>query len=696
MLATPIYSATTQLLLDTRREKVVGVDQVLSDAIFDQTMVENQVTILQSNSLMRRVVEKENLVEDSEFGARDAPDTMTLSNLYGSVLSQFFPSAAGQTPSVPELQPEQRVSASIEALKAATLIDRLPRSFVITVSVRSRDRLKAARLSNALADAFIVDKLDARFEAAQKASAWLSDRLGELRIQLRDSEEAVNRFRVENGLIRAANMTLNEQQLSEMNAKLVSARTDTAEKKAKYDQLEVLVEAGGIEKAQSLPDVLKSTVISSLRGQEADVSRREADLIARYGERHPLVVNVRAERADIRNAIASETQRIASNLKNEFEVAKARETALEKSLREVTGQTGSDDKIAIRLRELERTASVNKMLFEDFLSRAKLTQEQSTFEARESRVINPATPPLKAAYPQKTLILFVAATLGILLGTVGAMAIESLNVGFTTHSQVEALLQLPVLSSINRMNAGELTVNGEKLPLHEFIVVKPLSRLSEAVRSLRTGVRMSDVDHPPKVIQMTSAIPNEGKTTLALSLAASTAAGGARVVLIDGDLRNPSTSRAIGASKEVGLVDILVGNASPEQVIISNGKNRPDIIAAGTRTQNPPDLLGSERMRVLIDWLREHYDLVVIDTPPVGPVVDAVIVSDLVDKIVFVVRWSETARQMVSQCINRLSAKRRVAGIVFNLVDEQKAEKYGKYAYSYYYRNRYYKNYYVE
>ena len=240
-----------------------------------------------------------------------------------------------------------------------------------------------------MADAFVVDKLEARFEAAKRASAWLSDRLVGLRNELRASEEAVAHFRDEHGLIQSSgNVTLNQQQMSELNAKLVAARTDAAEKKARVDLLASIEAKGG--NAQSLPDVDKLGAIASLRDQESKISQQESELLTRYGNTHPLVVNVRAQRHDVERAIAVETQRVANSIKNDYELAKGRVAALQRSLQDVTGQTNLDDTTAIQLRELERTAAVNKSLFEDFLQRAKITEEQSKFEAREARVITPA------------------------------------------------------------------------------------------------------------------------------------------------------------------------------------------------------------------------------------------------------------------------------------------------------------------
>jgi polysaccharide biosynthesis transport protein len=687
----PRYTATTLVLLDPRKEKVAGTDSLISDIGLDLPIIESQMSIVKSTVFMRRVVERERLVSDPEFGT-GSPQT-------ASMLDTVRTAITGESrgpPSAKEIQaiPPQLMN-SIEALKGATSISRVGQGYVLAVSVTSLDPARAARLANAVADAYVLDKLDARLEAAQRASGWLSDRLADLRKQLRESEEAVGQFRSEHGLVQAGgSITLNQQQLADLNSKRVQARAETAEKKARYDFIKMM-ESKGVN-IQNLPDSINSAALVSLRQQDRTIAQKESDLASRYTNNHPLMVNVRAERADVQRAIAAEMQRMVANVQNDYELAKAREDALDRTFKEATGQTTLDDKAAITLRELERTAAVNKSLFEDFLQRAKITEGQSSFEAREARVITPALPPGGPSYPQKNRTLSMAFIIGLLLGVGGAVAKEMLNSGFTTPRQVEDLLQVPVLTSVRRMENRDLAVDGKPIPIHLYPAVKPLSRFNESLRVLRTGIQMTDVDNPPRVIQITSAVPNEGKTTIALSLAVSAAVAGHKVLFIDADLRHPSASGLLNLENERGLVDLLVGDVSPQQVIRFHEDGKCWVLPAGSKTQNPADLLGSERMKALVASFSESFDYVLIDSPPLGPVIDSVIVSQLVDKAVVVIRWAATPRELVQNAVQQIPGHKKIAGIAFNQLNEGQAQKYGKYAHSQYYSSNYYKKYYTD
>jgi len=663
--ASPLYTAATQVLLE-QRERAPGLDAIVNDGGISDYYLENQLAILRSDSLLRRVAIKELApsTRESEAAAQSKEDQESA---------------------------EAAIRDGINRLRGALGVSRGGRAQIVTIAITWEDPIRAGQLANAVADAYVVDQLDARLESAKRASGWLSDRLAELRRQLRDSEETVAKFRQEHGLTRSGpTVALNDQQLAELNSKLIAARTDAAEKKARVTFIAEL--ASGKKTLDSLPDSMlsASSVMGALRGKLAEASQREADLLARYNSRHPAVVNIEAEKRDIERSIAAESQRMEQTIKSEYALAKARLDAVEQSMRQATGQGELDNEDAVRLRELERTAAVNKTLFEELLQKAKITDEQATFRARDVRVIMPAQAGGQT-FPNARRTLLMALFAGLGLGVAGALAIEMLKPGFTSSREVEDALGIPVLGSVSKMNKSQLVKDGKSILLPLYQLHYPLSPFSESMRTLRSGIHMSDVDRPPKVIHVTSSRPGEGKTTIAVSLAISAAfSSGLKVALLDADLRHPTASHFFKLDQEKGLVDLLVGAATVDDVLRFHKDLKMTVIPAGSKTLNPPDVLGSERMKALITHLRATFDYVVLDTPPVGPVVDPVIVSNLCDKTIFVVQWASTPRELVETSVQQISSHKRIAGLVFNYINQNRAKKYG----GEYYHGKYYEKYY--
>ena len=668
--ATPLYTASTQVLLE-QREKAPGLDAVVNDGRIDDSFRMWRTSL------------------PSCGPTRCCEGSSSRSGLRHRVQRNRRPQRKTKTI---RRRRKRAIIDGINRLRGALGVSRSGQAQILNIAITWEDPVRAAQLANAVADAYVVDQLDARLELAKRASGWLSDRLIELRRQLSDSEEAVAKFRKEHGLTRSGpTVALNDQQLADLNSKLIAARTDAAEKKARVDFLADL--AAGKKTLDSLPDSLvsASSVMGALRGKLADASQREADLLARYNSRHPAVVNVEAEKRDIERSIAAETQRMAQTVRSEYALAKARLDAMEQSMREATGQGELDNDDAVKLRELERTAAVNKTLFEEFLQKAKITDEQSTFRARDVRVIMPAQPGGQS-FPNTRKVLLMALFAGLGLGVGGAFAMEKLKAGFTTPREVEEALGIPVLASVRQMKKSKLVKDGKSVPVPFYQMHYPLSPFSEAMRTLRSSIHMSDVDQPPKVIHVTSARPGEGKTTIAMSLAISAAFAGLKVVLVDADLRHPAASRFFKLEQEKGLVDLLIGAATVDNVLRFHKDLKLTVIPAGSKSLNPPDVLGSERMKALISRLRETFDYVVLDTPPVGPVVDSVIVANLADKTIFVVQWASTPRELVETSIQQVSTHKRVAGVVFNSVNQDRAKKYG----GEYYHGKSYEKYYSE
>lgn len=691
---TPIYTATTQLLIDPRKERVMRQeDAVVSELGLDTSSIATEVSLVQSFSVARRVVERLRLDQDPRFSGSAG------SFSFVDWIFSFLPrppetSEAEQHASKPDggdgspLTPD--AVGTIHAVQNGISVKRLGPTYFIEVSYAHPDPKLAADLANAVAESYLVEQLEARYQGARRAATWLSERVAALKNQLEISERALGEHRAKHNLVTAQAGTLAEQQATEINAQLVTARSQTVDKRAKYEQAQRILEGGaGIE---SVAAVMDSPAIAGLRLQAADLARQEADLLTRYGPEHPSIVKLRAERADVRRQISQEVGRVVQTLKTDFEFALKKEQSLDASLRELTGADGNNQAV-IRLRELERDAQANRALYESLLTRFKEAEQQTSLQTAESRVIAPAFEPSVPSHPRKGRTLILALLAGLAFGIGAGFLLEQIESGFTTVEQLEQATQFPVLAIVPQLENRERIVEGRTVSIPDYVALKPLSRFGESIRSVRVSALMSNIDQPPKLILVTSSVPSEGKSTIVQCLAQSAAASNQRVLLVDCDLRHPSTSKSFKLHEGPGLTDLLMGQAPPEKVFLRGPLPTLTVVPAGTTTRHPPDILGSERFRALLASVRQNYDVVFLDAPPLSPVIDSAILSNIVDKIVYVVHWRSTPRDLVLRSMQSIdNPRQKIAGMVLNNAQLRMMSSYSSY-YSYYHKK--YQKYYT-
>ena len=689
---TPLYTAETLILLDQQKTQVVDVESVMSGLGGDSATVDSQVEILRSRSIALRVVEELNLAEDPEFNGALRPVSI-LSWVSPRAWINYFLSNATTAETDPVVLQEATINRVVDVLVARTDVSRKGLTYVMSLKFTSENSSKSAKISNALADIYVVDQLEAKFDATKKANEWLSARLATLRTQVQDSERAAEIYRTENGLQDTGGTTINEQQLSELNAQLILAKTNLAEKQAKYTRAKQILGGGG--SIESVADVLQSQTISALRGQEAELARQQADLSSKYGPRHPSILNIDAQRRDIQRQIGREVQRIVGSIQNEASIAQSRVDSLQNSLNELKGTANMNNQAFVQMRELQREAEANKTVYESFLNRFKETSQQGGLQTPDSRVISEATLPLYPSFPRKGLVGAVALVLSAMFAIGVALLLERLDNSLRTSQEVEEYLGLAHLVSLPLV-PDEKGPSGKKMLPQEYLLNKPLSAYAESLRSLRSALALSNVDSPPKLLLFTSALPNEGKTTTSISFARAAAESGLQVILVDCDLRHPSVHKGLGgANPEFGLVELLAGKAGIDEVLATDGMSPLSYIPIASGSANPPDVLSSMQMRRLLDDLRNRYDLVILDSAPVLPVSDSRVLSKLVDKTVFVVRWAETPKEAAAGGVRELrNYSADIAGVVLSAVDATKQAKYGYGDGGYYYRrySRYYVN----
>ncbi|MFC7698617.1 polysaccharide biosynthesis tyrosine autokinase [Bradyrhizobium sp. GCM10028915] len=687
--AAPQFTSTASMVIDTRKVQLFQQQSVLGDIAIDSATVETQVEILKSENISLAVVRDLHLIEDPEFTGSGGGVLGALLGFIGGIFS------------------DQHASSEFEQTRKALgvfaknrTIKRLGLTYVMEIGYTSKDPAKAARIANAIADAYIVDQLEAKYQATRRASVWLQDRIKELRTQASAAQRAVVDFKQANNIVDAGGRLMNEQQLAEVNSQLIMAHAATAEAKARLDRMNEMLK-------QEIPDAnvadaLKNDTIVKLRGQYVDMASKESIWAMKYGSDHLAAVNLRRQMAEIKKNIQDELKRIQESYKSDYDIAVTREESIKASLANVVSESQLTNQAQIQLRELESTAQSYQAMYDNFLQRYMESVQQQSFPITEARVISAATTPLGKSSPKSLLVLAAALLGGLMLSFGAAMARELSDKVFRTTGQVEEELGtncvaiLPALggaaSATGLASKFGPKASNPQQDLLRYVVDNPLSRFSEAVRSLKVAVDLNSIVRENRVLAVTSTLPNEGKSTLSANLAQLIAHGGARVILIDADLRNPSLSRALRPDAQAGLVEVIAHKAQLEDVVSVDPQTMLAILPTGATSKllHTNEVLASKPMRDLVALLRSKYDYVVIDMPPMAPVVDVRVTSPFVDSFVFVVEWGKTKIDVVRHNLrNAPEIQDKLLGVVLNKADTKLLSRYESYHGRYYYQKYY-------
>ena len=691
----PRYTATTQLLIGINSAKVVDIEEVMSGNLKGDTAVIGEMEVIKSRELAKKIIEHLHLDQYEEFNPKLKKPGFLSQFSPSNLIPQSWKESIGST-KIDNRSEEEKAETHLTNLTNAFLskvtVSQVKRSQVINISIEAEDPKLAAKIGNEVADQYIVGQMQAKFDATKKATDWLNDQLGDLKQKLESSERALESYKKSHDLLEVSKGTgLSQQQLSEVNSQLIIARAQRAEAEAKYQQVESITRNG--QDIDSVSDVLNSGLISSLRSQEAEVQRKYSEMLVEYGARHPRMIQMQAELGDIKAKISLEVKKIAAGLHHSLDVAKARESSLADSLQQMASKSTGNSQAEVELHALEREATANKALFETFLGRFKETASTQGIEQADARVISYAEVPLGASFPKKNLMITVSILGAIFVAVFLVFVLEMLNPGVRSPEQIEALFHLSTLGIVPK-------VMEMKIPVHQYLLEKPQSALAEALNTLRISLSLLNPDSAVKSVLITSSVPGEGKSTLASLISRHSASAGKKVVLVDSDLRRPTIGKIFDIDKtQLGLTDLLMNHELKiSDVLVTDDQTGMKILTRGHSTYiNPSDLFASQRMKTIIDQLREEFDLVILDSAPIMAVSDTRILSRLVDKTLFVLSWDSTPKRVVSSAIHTLSkdGHNNIAGIVLQKVN---LEQYGRYGYGdsgYYYSYGRYKQYYT-
>ncbi|HTR16699.1 MAG TPA: polysaccharide biosynthesis tyrosine autokinase [Acetobacteraceae bacterium] len=668
----PRYTSAVSVLLDPKGTNSFGAEAQFGGVFVDRTKIESVVSVIESSGLLGRVVLAEHLANDPEFGA---PADSRLQKWLG-----FLPFMHGP-PEPDDLATRQQ--RALVRLTRALRVERFGMTYVLTISVSASHPETARRLAEAVADAYLSDQVDAKADATQRDSAWLTNRLDQLRGELVRDEKAVAGIRQKYGLLQTdepSGATIGKQTLTVLNTQLEQAKTDVAARHAEVEQIDRIRSTGG--SLESLPEVAASRVVEGLRANQAALAQQLATLRFNYHDDFPAVRKARDDERALQSQIAAEIARIVRGIRNEYQLAIAREQALTEQLKQAetteAGKTSVDGNVL--LRDAQRVLDANRGLYDALLARWRDVQQQMGHEEPEARIISRAALPDKPSWPKPLLLPAAGSALLMLAAVAMTLVPVLLDRRVVNVAGLEQRVGLPVLAAIPLLRRRDLAFARRRLSVIDYATRNPLSRFAESLRVLRAYLGIS-TGAGPRIVQVTSSVPGEGKSTMAAALAVSSAAAGLRTILVDADVRFSTISKMFGIRRDEGLTDVL-GQGSPWRSVVRNHGDLPlAILSAGSAMLPEPDVISSAHFAGLLNELSKNFDLVILDSPPVLAVSDPLVLSRYADATLLVVQWRATARDLVDQTVKALRmVDAPLVGMLLNKIDLTKA---GQYDYGY-------------
>src|SRR3981189_1026156 len=667
----PVYVATARIEIDCENGNILpfqGTDSY--DFMIDlENYIETQSKILTSETLALQTIRNNALSARPEFASPNGPSEAVP---IGNLANQKRP---------PELA-EFLGSLSVK---------RVPSSRLMDLSFESTDPQLAARIVHAHIASYIEQNFRSKYEATTHASTWLADQLGELKIRVQKSEDARIAYERQNQIWTLDDkQNITTQRLSDVNKQLTDAQSERMKKESLYQ----FAKSGNLD---AVPEVQNNTGLADLFKKRSDAASQYNDALSQYGPNFPKVQRLQSQLKDFDQTIEKEKQKILDVLESDYHEAQQREALLAQALDQQKTETNQMAGKLVEYNILKREAEANKSLYEGLMTKLKETAISQGLRSSNIRVVDPAMIPSRPARPAKARNVMLAFLVGLVGGIGLALLLEYMDNTVKTPDDIETLARLPSLAVVPQFTGSNgdakkhrllqgFAANGHEKRIELVAQHLPKSQMSEAFRALRTSILLSQADHPPQVILVTSALPREGKTTAAANLAVTLAQLGDRTVLVDADLRKPGIGRLLnlGSGKYAGLSSFLAGVSSLDLVTVPHPAI-PNLVAipTGPLPPNPADLLSSHKLVEAIAELRTKFKFIVIDSPPAMAATDPVILSVLTDGVLLVVRSGEKPKEAFTRTRDLLiSVKCRMLGVVLNAVDSSAPDYY--YSYRYY------------
>jgi polysaccharide biosynthesis transport protein len=671
------YTATALLTLNAPKVNV-AIGTMLSDQAPDLSAIQTHIDVLRSQSLADKVVDKLRLIDDPEFN-----HSLQTQSKYLTTITKWIDiyGKSGAASDMNTLSKDKTAggnpSADLTSVKTQVIQEVLSRlsvtndrsSYTIRVSFTSHDPVKAAAIANAFVEASFNAQLDSKFEATRRATSWLTQRLSALRENVRQSEADLENYKNQINVSELGGQSVTEQQIAQVNTQLITARADRVGAEARLKQTQRLRAAGDVDQS---PEIMASPSIQRLRDEETTLVRKAGELSQQYGEVHPKMIALRADLRDLRTKIDSEIAKVVASLQSDVDIARARESALEEQLTLLQRHYSSSSQAEVKLDELRREADTDRDVLNTYLQRLKETSGQDQLQQPDATLASSARAPIEPSSPPR-LVICALATIWAAASSIGlSLLADYLSQTFTTEEQLSEIAGVPSLGIVPEMpRKQKRTYLGDLL--------RGQNNYAEAIRSIKTALTITHPWTQSGVWMITSAVSGEGKTNLAVSLAINAALSGQRVVLVDADMRRPSVLKLLPMHPEKHLVDVAEGNLDVQEALTWLEDSNLAILPTTVSRVSPLDLLKNRSTQTMIQQLRASFDLVIMDTPPVQAVSDALVLAKYVDAVIFAVRWKSTRTDVVRSAL--LELQKVDAPLIGSVLTRVELKKYLTYGY---------------
>lgn len=683
--ATPIYEARAQLLLD-KKPSIVAFDATAPAEPGNKPYLETQHRILRSRSLTRRVIDRLNLWQSPppDAGAQGNSATRQvkswLEGTRASVASPAQPDDPASTLSPEGTRETRAESATIDRVQSNIRIVPVPDTYIVEVRYESSNPELATRIVNTLMDEYIKQKAEARTEAAKEATMWLTDQLDVQRRKVEASELALQRYREkENSLSLDAGQNIVVQRLNTLNAAVTTAKTDLIAAEALYRQISA--NEGNREALDTLAPVRANAVIQEIRGRLANLQRERAQFAGSLGTKHPEMIRIDTAIAAAERELSAELAKTVQSVRQDYLNAASRERELTAALDKQKANALALNRQGIEYGVLLREVESNRQIYQSLLQRSNETAVSSELKGSSVEVLDAAEVPRRPVRPNTRANLLAGFVLSIVLAIAAAFLREMLESRVQTPADVKSL-GIPFLGMLpyvrGRQRKGSTLLLSKGVP----------AAYAEACRGLRTNIIASGGGNGGRSILVTSAAPGDGKSMVAVNLAVALGRSGARVLIVDADMRRPVVHQLLESKQQPGLAEVLAGVRKPSEAIAATQCSGVWLLSSGAGVSNPSEQLGSRRFRELLKKLTESFDWVIIDSPPVMAVTDPAVIAKLASGVLFVVNARRTKQRVAQAALDQLeTAGATFAGAVLNAVTLER---------DHYYNSRYYLPYYSD